>query len=118
MNTADLEKRLHEKERELLADMVRTEVEARDSRIAEVEDRANGIASSENKETLLQETTSDWNLFTLVRAALERMQNGTYGKCLDCGRKIEDERLESIPWALYCLNDQYRHDREAETAAL
>jgi DnaK suppressor protein len=116
MNTAELEKRLREKERELLADMERTEAEARDSRIAEAEDRADDVVSSENKESLFQKTTSDWNVFNQVRDALQRIENGTYGKCADCGRQIEENRLDSLPWTPYCLDDQDQHDREAVSA--
>lgn len=112
MTTAELEKRLHEKERELLADMERTEAEARGSRIAEAEDRTDDVVSSETKEGLFQKTTWDWSVFNQVRDALQRIENGTYGRCIGCGRQIEDNRLDSLPWTPYCLDDQNRHDRE------
>src|ERR1700726_1779586 len=38
-------------------------------------------------------------LLTEVQQALERIKQGTYGKCVDCGRPIPEERLEAIPWA-------------------
>lgn len=117
MNIAELEKRLREKEQELLADIARTEEEARDSRVAEVGDSANGSISSESKEILLQQTTFDWNLFTQVRDALQRIENGVYGKCADCGRQIEDARLEVLPWTPYCLADEKRHDRQGAVHA-
>ena len=109
MNISELEKRLREKERELWADMTRTEAEARALGGAEVQ---NGVDSSESKESVFQETTSDWNLFTQVRDALQRIEKGSYGKCVDCGRQIEDHRLDSVPWTLYCLDHQNRHDRD------
>jgi DnaK suppressor protein len=112
MNINEFENRLREKERELLADIARTEAEARESRVAEVEDLANGSISSESKESLLQQTTVDWKVLTQVRDALQRIENGAYGKCLDCGRQIEANRLNSLPWVPYCLADEERHDRE------
>jgi len=111
MNISKLEMRLREKERELLADIARTESEARESRVAEVEDLADGSISSESKQSLLQQTTFDWNVFTQVRDALQRIENGAYGKCVDCGRQIEAARLESLPWTPYCLADEERRDR-------
>jgi len=117
MNTSELEKRLREKERELLADIARTESEARQSRVAEVENGADRTVSSEAKETLLYETTADWNVLTQVRDALRRIENGAYGKCIDCGRQIADARLESLPWTPYCLADEERHDREQAVQA-
>lgn len=38
-------------------------------------------------------------LLTQVERALERIENGTYGKCVNCGRPIPEKRLEAIPWA-------------------
>lgn len=38
-------------------------------------------------------------LLAQVEAALARIENGTYGKCVDCGHPIPEKRLEAIPWA-------------------
>ena len=37
-----------------------------------------------------------------VVAAMERIENGTYGTCENCGKTIIEERLELIPYARYC----------------
>ncbi len=37
-----------------------------------------------------------------VLAAMERMDNGTYGTCENCGTKIIEERLELLPYTRYC----------------
>jgi len=44
---------------------------------------------------------------------LQRIKDGTYGKCTLCGRQIEPARLEAIPWAAYCLEDQEKLDAQA-----
>lgn len=38
-----------------------------------------------------------------VRAALERIANGTYGTCTNCGAEIPRERLEAQPVASACI---------------
>ena len=38
-------------------------------------------------------------LLTEVERALERINDGTYGKCITCGQPIPEKRLEAIPWA-------------------
>jgi DnaK suppressor protein len=43
--------------------------------------------------------------------ALHRIDDGTYGKCGECGKPISDERLEALPFARYCLDDQAKVDR-------
>lgn len=107
MNLNELHKRLREKERELWEDMTRTEQEARASGLAETQ----RDTAAESKESLFQETTADWSVYTQVRDALQRIEKGTYGKCLDCGRQIEDHRLETIPWTPYCFDHQNQRDR-------
>lgn len=47
----------------------------------------------------------------LVEAALERLDAGTYGTCLRCGRPIAPGRLEALPWAAYCIECQAIVDR-------
>ena len=40
-----------------------------------------------------------------VDAALERIRDGTYGRCVVCGREIPAERLEVVPETPYCVED-------------
>ena len=46
-----------------------------------------------------------------VLAALTRMNEGTYGLCVDCGRPVPDGRLEARPDASRCVACQARYDR-------
>jgi DnaK suppressor protein len=41
-----------------------------------------------------------------VEAAITRLDDGTYGTCLRCGRPIAPERLDALPWAAYCIECQ------------
>lgn len=43
-----------------------------------------------------------------VNAALQRIEDGTFGTCEVCGKPIGAERLEAIPWARLCIDDQRR----------
>jgi len=40
-----------------------------------------------------------------VEAALQRIEDGTYGTCSVCGKKIPVERLEAVPWTTLCIED-------------
>jgi RNA polymerase-binding transcription factor DksA len=46
-----------------------------------------------------------------VTAALARVEADTYGKCEVCGKQIADGRLEAMPAARYCVDDQARAER-------
>ena len=41
-----------------------------------------------------------------VEAALQRLDEGTFGNCVRCGRPIPPERLDAIPWAAHCIDCQ------------
>ena len=48
-----------------------------------------------------------------IEAAFERLERGEYGVCQACGRPIGDERLEAMPAARFCIEDQAKAEREA-----
>lgn len=48
-----------------------------------------------------------------VRQALARVEAGTYGQCVDCGRQQPDERLEVRPDAERCVDCQQRVEAAA-----
>jgi DnaK suppressor protein len=39
-----------------------------------------------------------------VEAALRALDDGTYGTCTSCGKRIAPERLEAIPWVPMCID--------------
>jgi RNA polymerase-binding protein DksA len=41
-----------------------------------------------------------------VEGALARLDQGTFGTCIRCGRPIAPERLEALPWAAHCIDCQ------------
>jgi DnaK suppressor protein len=51
-----------------------------------------------------------------VRAALRRIEAGTYGICLGCEESIHPKRLSAVPWTSFCIVCQEAADRE-ETSA-
>jgi DnaK suppressor protein len=48
-----------------------------------------------------------------VDAALERIAEGSYGICLECGEEISHKRLQAVPWATLCIACQEHADRGA-----
>jgi DnaK suppressor protein len=46
-----------------------------------------------------------------VDAALARLDHGSFGICIRCGRPIAPERLEALPWAAHCIECQTIVDR-------
>jgi DnaK suppressor protein len=46
-----------------------------------------------------------------VEHCLQKIANGTYGKCDDCGQPIPEERLEALPKASHCLACKAKHGK-------
>ena len=52
----------------------------------------------------------------LIDDALMRIEDGTYGTCEDCGKKINRERLKIMPFAKLCVACQ--SDVEKQSAKM
>jgi DnaK suppressor protein len=61
------------------------------------------------KELSIQVNVSD--LLQKVDRALERMRNGSYGYCLNCGKPIAKERLKALPYAELCITCKRKEER-------
>jgi DnaK suppressor protein len=57
-----------------------------------------------HKEQSIQYT--EQALLAEVQAALKRIDDGRYGICVVCGQPIPERRLEAIPWAARCIQDE------------
>ena len=51
----------------------------------------------------LNRNTIDMKLLREVSAALHRIEQESYGICLECEEPIAQKRLEAVPWARYCV---------------
>ena len=60
------------------------------------EDVATDFLEMQDEQSIL---SNQQTLLTLVDNALQRLENGTYGLCQQCGGVIPDKRLEALPWA-------------------
>ena len=65
-------------------------------------DRDLAIATKDRSSELLRE----------LRGALERLADGTFGSCRDCGDSIKAARLRAVPWAAFCPQCQEAIDAE------
>lgn len=50
-----------------------------------------------------------------IDQALARIEDGTYGWCGSCGRPIEAERLEAVPYATLCLACKKEQEARSDT---
>ncbi len=57
----------------------------------------------QNDEVLDELSIEEAQQARAIRAALQRMDQGTYGVCVTCGAPIAARRLEALPYAVRCL---------------
>jgi RNA polymerase-binding protein DksA len=50
-------------------------------------------------------------VLSAIEGALQRIDNGTFGTCVRCGKPIAEERLEAIPYATRCIDCQRLAER-------
>jgi DnaK suppressor protein len=111
---------LQDKQSEIEDEIGRLRTDGLEARSAEVEDPIDYVTSSQGQAAAFELSSKLTDTLEAVRDALRRIDDGTYGRCLDCGREIEEARLDAVPWTLYCKDDQEKHDaanRERAAAA-
>lgn len=56
-----------------------------------------------NREFTLSLVGAENDALEQIEGALERIEDGSYGRCEECGGKIPKSRLEAIPYAALCV---------------
>lgn len=100
-------------------------LEARQAELAKVLRNRDGIAIEKSPDALdevqhaaerelaIRNLDRESHLLRNVKAALQRIEDGTYGVCLHCEEEISPKRLEAVPWAPFCIRCQEIADRQA-----
>lgn len=81
---------------------------------AQVRDLGDEAAADVLMDSRLFDLQRDTDEMRDIREALMRMEDGSYGKCMDCGQPIGAERLRAEPTASRCLRCQRRYEQEYE----
>ena len=101
-----LRERLLEQRQEILNlynQDIRAGQESADDPTEDIVDRAN---NAYNRELMFSLSDGERVLLLQIEDAIRRMDEGTYGRCSNCGNVISIQRLEAIPWARYDIDCQ------------
>lgn len=97
------QEKLIEMKNEILDDVAnenkRFEEEKEVESYSEEYDLANSILENNLRENLEE---NDYKMLKQIEKALTRIEDGTYNICEVCGKEIEIDRLEMIPYATKC----------------
>lgn len=100
------EDRLRHQENQLEHSMLTAVKQGRQAVAEDTLDVADQAVFSYQKEMIFTQSTEGHSQLALVRLALERLHDGTFGECLHCGQTIGEKRLEALPWTPYCIQCQ------------
>ena len=75
------------------------------------------IVDQLNDDTFAQVQVHDRELAS-VRAAMGRIDDGSYGECIDCGEPIPEARLEVEPQAVRCIPCQQQYEKRSADASV
>lgn len=74
-------------------------------------DMADIAADDFDRKTLEALGVKEMNRLRAIEAGLARLENGHFGVCLNCSKKIPRERLEAIPYAVLCIDCKSSEER-------
>jgi len=106
MDASGYKQRLLELEARISSRLKRDLASGREQLVDTAVDAGDASVADESESEDFTEAELDATTLQQVRAALMRIENGTFGQCLADGGPIELKRLEAIPWAPYCVRHQ------------
>jgi DnaK suppressor protein len=97
---------LRAKQRELIDSYQRDKAAGNASPDDGIQDLADKAASAYSKELNFSLSDGERNLLMLIEEAFNRMNDGAYGTCTNCGTTIGEKRLQAVPWTPFCIDCQ------------
>ena len=115
---SDLKRMLDERRREILSEV---QGRIRGQREADAWGKVNEVLDAgESSEADIQEDIEfaliqmKAETLTKINDALNRLEEGTYGYCAECGGEVSDKRLRALPFAVRCKECEEGRELAAE----
>ena len=109
MSKKDMEKYrrlLEEKKTSLSSDLAKTRSAEEETTEESTQDIADKAVSSYTRELLYSLTDGERSTLLQIDDAINRIDDVTYGMCINCGQTIAEKRLTAVPWTPYCVDCQ------------
>lgn len=82
--------------------------------IEKTPDALDEVQHAAERELAIRNLDRETQMLRNVKAALQRIADGSFGICLHCEEEISPKRLNAVPWAPYCIACQELADRKRE----
>ena len=80
-------------------------------------DQMDEIQYASERDLAIRNVDRESSLLRDVKAALRRMYDGSFGKCIQCESAVSPKRLAAVPWAKRCIGCQEAADRGGQEKA-
>jgi DnaK suppressor protein len=80
-------------------------------------DQMDEIQYASERDLAIRNVDRHSTLLRQVKAALERISQGSFGTCIECESEISPKRLIAVPWASRCIQCQDAVDRRQQDGA-
>jgi len=97
---------LEEKKSTLSVDLAKARDAEEETTEEATQDIADKAVSSYTREFLYSLSDSDRTTLLQIDEALGRIEEGTYGACMNCSVPMAEKRLMAVPWTPYCVDCQ------------
>ena len=105
MNYQKIKEKLLDRQKEL-DDILKGLSEEKVADVTEVQDPGDQAAAASSEDVMLSIQANEYEEYRMINKALQAIEEGTYGKCIDCGNPIAEKRLLLYPNATRCITCQ------------
>jgi len=102
---------LEEKKTALRAELAKTKNAEEETTEESTQDIADKAVSSYTREFLYSLNDAERSTIQQIDQALARIDDGTFGFCLNCGNPMNEKRLTAISWSRHCVDCQELHEK-------
>lgn len=81
-------------------------------------DEMDEIQYATERDMAIRNVDRETTLLREVKAALNRVHDGSFGTCVDCEGDISARRLAAVPWASRCIQCQSATDRDKQAGLI
>jgi DnaK suppressor protein len=81
-------------------------------------DQLEEIEAASARAVAISNLDREFNELRNARAALRRIEEGSFGICQQCDDDIHPKRLAAVPWAPFCIRCQEAADRNLEVTQM
>jgi DnaK suppressor protein len=108
----ELRQRLSNEYQALIQSLNRNRLSAQEIQVENTEDESDLASASHDKYLLYNLNEGGFFRLRFIQEAINAIDHGQYGECMQCSKDIDEKRLDAVPWATMCIHCQEETEME------